>query len=342
MTNTKGYCQEKVFKKHFPEIYDEMMTISFPEDFTFPQKLYHYLHNDPELKLGVCPVCGKRCMFYRFGSGYGTYCGNRCGSLSEITKNKMKQTCQEQYGVDNYSQTDEYKVKVRQTNQERYGCDSYAQTQECQERVKQTCLKKYGTEHYSKTNESKERHRRTCQERYGCDSYSQTDECKEKIKNTFQEHYGVDNYSQTDEYKEKVLNTNQRKYGCIHYCQTHEYHKKHRKRIEYDDTFFDSSWEVEVYKFCQEHNIECVYQPSIQFEYEYGGEIRIYQPDFLINGRLYEVKGDQFFDGDKMINPYDRTQDGIYESKHQCMIDNGVIILRKEQIENLSRYIPIP
>ena len=27
-----------------------------------------------------------------------------------------------------------------------------------------------------------------------------------------------------------------------------------------------------------------------------------------------------------MINPYDRTQDGLYEAKHQCMIKNDVII----------------
>ena len=47
------------------------------------------------------------------------------------------------------------------------------------------------------------------------------------------------------------------------------------------------------------------------------------------------MKGDHFFDGDKMINPYDRTQDGLFESKHQCMLDNNVIILRREDIEKM-------
>ena len=61
-----------------------------------------------------------------------------------------------------------------------------------------------------------------------------------------------------------------------------------------------------------------------------------YQPDFLIDGQLYEVKGDQFFEGDKMINPYDRNQDGLYEAKHQCMLNNGVIILKVEDIKRLN------
>jgi hypothetical protein len=36
-----------------------------------------------------------------------------------------------------------------------------------------------------------------------------------------------------------------------------------------------------------------------------------------------------------MICPYDRGQDGLYEAKHQCMLNNGVIILRRVDIERL-------
>ena len=55
-----------------------------------------------------------------------------------------------------------------------------------------------------------------------------------------------------------------------------------------------------------------------------------------VDGKLYEVKGDQFFDGDKMINPYDRSQDGLYEAKHQCMIKNNIIILKENDIKIAS------
>ena len=55
---------------------------------------------------------------------------------------------------------------------------------------------------------------------------------------------------------------------------------------------FDSTWEVLVYEFCMENGIEVEYSPNIVFEYECFGEIHTYHPDFIINGKLYEVKGD--------------------------------------------------
>ena len=129
------------------------------------------------------------------------------------------------------------------------------------------------------------------------------------------------------------------KYGVESFSQTNEFAKYHRKQIEYDSLTFDSSWEVTVYQYCKENNIPCEYQPNITFEYEYGGKEHYYHPDFLINGKIYEVKGDQFFDGDKMINPYDRTQDGLYEAKHQCMIKNNIIILNNISNEVINKIL---
>lgn len=39
---------------------------------------------------------------------------------------------------------------------------------------------------------------------------------------------------------------------------------------------------------------------------------------------MIEIKGEQFFENNKMINPFDRTQDELYEAKHQCGLSNGV------------------
>lgn len=80
------------------------------------------------------------------------------------------------------------------------------------------------------------------------------------------------------------------------------------------------------------------------------GKIWTYHPDFLINGKIYEVKGDQFFrineSGDEeMFCPYrnpnldDEQYNwicGKFEAKHQCMLKNNVIILRDTHISNLS------
>ena len=56
---------------------------------------------------------------------------------------------------------------------------------------------------------------------------------------------------------------------------------------------------------------------------------------------MYEVKGDQFFEGDKMINPFDRSQDGLFDMKHQCMIENNVVILKKDDINQIKNSINI-
>ena len=135
--------------------------------------------------------------------------------------------------------------------------------------------------------------------------------------------------------------TNIKKYGVYNYSKTTEFAKNRNKKIKYDNLTFDSSWEVDVYKFCMENNIPCEYQPNIQLEYEYDGKKHIYQPDFLINDKLYEVKGDHFFKDGKMINPYNNNRNKISDVKHQCMIKNNVIILTSYHINQIKQHINI-
>ena len=58
---------------------------------------------------------------------------------------------------------------------------------------------------------------------------------------------------------------------------------------------FDSKWELIVYDYCIQHGLRVEYQPGIRFEFEFCGRKFGYYPDFKINGKLYEVKGDHFF-----------------------------------------------
>ena len=93
-SNKSGYySKESGFKKTFPEFYIDLMGWSFPDNFTFTQKLYHYFNDDPELKLGLCLTCGNRCRFKGFSSGYSSYCSAVCHNSNEIVKEKSKRTC---------------------------------------------------------------------------------------------------------------------------------------------------------------------------------------------------------------------------------------------------------
>ena len=65
------------------------------------------------------------------------------------------------------------------------------------------------------------------------------------------------------------------------------------------------------------------------FSYSYNGEEHLYFVDFQVNDEYIELKGPQFFDEmGNFINPYDRTLDALYKQKYNCMINNGIKIIR--------------
>lgn len=115
--------QERIFKKRFPDHYKNICSWSFPESFRFSQKIYHYIHNDEELKLGICQ-CGKRCKYKNYILGYYHHCSNKCSQNDEHTKEQRILTNVIKYGTDNPSKNDDIKHKQIQTNNIRYGYNS--------------------------------------------------------------------------------------------------------------------------------------------------------------------------------------------------------------------------
>lgn len=65
-------------------------------------------------------------------------------------------------------------------------------------------------------------------------------------------------------------------------------------------------------------------------------------PDFKVNGIYVEIKGSQFFKFDgTMQNPFNHSYDGLYEAKHQCMLNNNVIIIKTSSLcfKFINQYI---
>ena len=65
----------------------------------------------------------------------------------------------------------------------------------------------------------------------------------------------------------------------------------------------------------------------------------MYFPDFKVGNEIIEIKGRQFFENGKMINPYDRSKDKLFEAKHQCMIKNNVKLILSNDIKFYINYI---
>ena len=290
---------------------------------------------------------------------------------SEQVLNKLKQTSLKEYGCEYPNQSDKVRNKIRNTCNERYGYDSPFQSDEVKDKIKQTCMNHFGVEYPCQSQIVKQKIVETCLKRYGMSNGGGTDESIRKIKDTKLTRYGNENYCNSDKIqdtfiekygchpmhidsiKHKIVETNREKYGCDYYTQSIEYHKnKHHNyhSKKYPELSFDSKWEVYVYEFCKDNGIDVEYSPSISYNYEYDGMTYTYHPDFLINGKLYEVKGDQFFrinesGNEEMFCPYGRKKYGEekwkwlcgkFEAKHQCMIANDVMILRDTHISNLS------
>ena len=193
-------------------------------------RIYNGIEEHPK-----CPTCGKPLVFKGI---FFKFCSNICAQSSDEIKQKIKQTCIEKYGVDNYSKTKESKEKIKQTCLEKYGVEYFWQSNECKEKIKQTCLekygvdsplksekirnkgkqtclKKYGVDNPAKLEVNKEKVKKTCLKKYGTISTTQCKEIRDKIKQSCLEKYGVDNPAKLEENKEKVKQTCLKKYGGL-------------------------------------------------------------------------------------------------------------------------------
>ena len=212
--------------------------------------------------------------------------------------------------------------------------------QKINEKVSATSLKNHNVMWPTQSEISKQHTKETNLKLRGVEYVLQDPKVREQSIKTSQAHYGVDFPSQSKEFRMHVEQTNVKKYGYAYPMQNPEYRKQVQKRYKYNNFTFDSLPELAIYIWCKDHNIDFQYQPNITFEYEFDGKYHIYEPDFLIEGKLIEIKGDQFFKDDgTMQNPWDHSQDALYEAKRQCMLKNMVEIWKSKDYKKYLRYI---
>lgn len=219
-----------------------------------------------------------------------------------------------------------------------------------QMKSKTTCEDRYGTQYSWQSEQVKKKIRAKWMKTLGVDNPQKSKKVQEKTRNTNNDRYGGPAPACSKEVVSRMEQTCQDRYGVSNFSYSPLFSAYHRKRIFHDNIWFDSSWEIEVYDFLKENHVPFGYSPSISIPYEYDGRQYTYHPDFIVNGKLYEVKGDHFFRVNEsghevMVNPYrdpewtDERYEwecGKYEAKHQCMISNNVTIIRECQMTDLK------
>ena len=212
------------------------------------------------------------------------------------------------------------------------------------EKIKQTKLLRYGSENYNNA----ERNKETLKRKYGTDCSFKIKEVKTLIKEKWNERYGG-HPMKSKEVRMKLEESMIQKYGFRNASQVPNIcSKKSKHKYNLDDYSFDSKAEFLVYKFCKENGLKVVYQPkSIEYK-DSLSKSHQYIPDFEIEGKLYEVKGDYLLTNEnKLYFPYRNTLtetelnefDSRDEAKTQCMKDNHVTIIRTSQINELGKII---
>lgn len=76
-------------------------------------------------------------------------------------------------------------------------------------------------------------------------------------------------------------------------------------KYEYGGETFDSRPELAFYVWAKDRNMDVSRNRSLMFGFDFDGRRRVYWPDFLLDGKPVEIKGDQFFRKDgTMYCPY--------------------------------------
>ena len=83
--------------------------------------------------------------------------------------------------------------------------------------------------------------------------------------------------------------------------------------------------------YAKDHNEEIVRSPKA-FEFSFEDKKHFYHVDFQYKEKYIRLKGDQFFEDDKMINPFDKKFDDLAEAKHQCGFQNKVEFWTRKDI----------
>lgn len=229
-----------------------------------------------------------------------------CEAKVQKATEKRKQTSLEKYGVENVAQLPEIKDKYLNTWKERYGYVGYFQSGVDQTEIQERAHNDLAYERKVATNNKK----------FGTDYPAQNPEIQKKMQDTYEERTGYRNAMKNPEDRSK--------------CKSGKYF--------YKNINFDSSWELAYYIWLTDNNVGFIYHPPYTLDYidDYGKE-RTYYPDFLVEGKFYEIKGGQFFN--EKGEPYDSYNNVTWYNKYNLLLENKITIMKWDDIRPYIRYV---
>ena len=192
--------REKYFIKYHTQIYDEIIKFTRDvNDIPFKFKVWHWVNDEPNY---ILCKCGKKVKSHiSWQDGWRKFCSTKCSANDLDKKEKSKNTILNKYGVEHYSQTQDFKTKVKETSLEKWGVNNFSKTKEFLEKSKKTYRNKWGVDNFTQTEEYRKKSKQTLTNKYGVDSWMKTENGKSRFKQKMIERYQVEQISQNEEYR---------------------------------------------------------------------------------------------------------------------------------------------
>ena len=203
LTNDKKSLSSSRIKKYISSDFRKWL-----DGRNIPLKFLFFIYKNHLRKITIpnCPTCGKKLSFNQIFAGY-RFCSVKCSATNKNVREKYKQTCLKNYGVENVFQNEKVQQKYKESFLEKYGIENPAHLKGVREKAKQTCIEKYGVEFTFQSAVVKEKIKQTCLEKYGSENPNHCKTVRKKIQETCLQKYGVDSFSKTKKFKEKVKQT---------------------------------------------------------------------------------------------------------------------------------------
>lgn len=274
---------------------------------------------------------------------------NKSEKEKQIINEKRKATCLEKFGVDCCFNTEisrdnlrnidwnKRNKKANETKKEKYGDKNFNN----REKSLKTMIEKYG-EHSSKNQKVKAKKNETCNQLFGGNSPMCDANIRKKSEKTKIEKYGNKNNI------EKAKETWIRIYGVDNPMKNKDIVQKtivskhfdilKKRGLIFDEIYFDSSWELAFYIWLKDNNKQFIYHPNTPIEYlDDTNTIRFYYPDFLVEGKFIEIKGNQFFN--EKEEPYNLYKKEYWWNKYNMLVNNNVYIMREKEAFTYVKYV---
>ena len=338
--NTLRRYTSKIEGKYNKDIYEYLVN-RYDDSDSLKETLYRIYNGIEEHP--KCPTCGKPLIFKGI---FFKFCSNICAQSSDEIKQKIKQTCLEKYGVDNYAKSKESKEKVKQTCLKKYGVEYSWQSNECKQKITQTCLEKYGVDSPLKSKEIRNKCKLTCLEKYGVDNPAKLEENKEKVKQTCLKKYGGLAPICNPYIKNQIKQTCLEKYGVDNYGKSLKHKtnmstimlsdemQKHRYSImSKNNTFNTSKEEDEVYEFLSQY-IDVTRQFNGSSKYPFCCDFYIEDLDMFIECNFHWTHGGHPFDPSSIKDQVKLEQ---WKAKQTKYYNNAINVWTKRDVEKRNK-----